>query len=389
MTTKREQLYIEEDRLLRLKWKNDYENGNINIGNITPIRSGIQNNNAIKNRKVILNENNDVLVVENCMICKLTKPITPLYFNTEYNNSGVCNLEKQSGKEQICNTPTYGCRECSTNKSRLKSLTKEEFIRQTLKTYPLLSIEWYNSQPKNCCISNIPLIEQINTDWRVSIQNNGLTKEHFPENCCLIAYEFNVQEQDAIPNLLECWKEAFKLILEELKNPSDPTENLNLINKRWNCSVYESGINVPSQININGKLKRNPEYSNLYNTKHLPAILNGLCDRYFKMDKKSKKRNPSNIIRLNKECLFNKLIKQNFKCYYTGIQFSFIRNKWNYFSLERLNNNIHHTDENTVFICRMFNTAGQLNRNKILTALLNQIHIPLTEEDRIIINNQL
>ncbi len=106
------------------------------------------------------------------------------------------------------------------------------------------------------------------------------------------------------------------------------------------------------------------------------------------MDTKSKKRN-DDAIRLNNECLFNKLVKQNFKCYYTGIQFSFDRDTWNYFSLERINNNLHHTDENTVFICRMFNTAGQLNRNKILTALLNQNHIPLSDEDRIIINNQI
>ena len=42
------------------------------------------------------------------MKCNEPKPITPKYFNSEYNNSGINNIDKESGKEQICNSPTYG-----------------------------------------------------------------------------------------------------------------------------------------------------------------------------------------------------------------------------------------------------------------------------------------
>jgi hypothetical protein len=107
------------------------------------------------------------------------------------------------------------------------------------------------------------------------------------------------------------------------------------------------------------------------------------------MDKKSKRNPATSGICINKVQLFEKLITQNFKCYYTGIPFSQDRDNWRYFSLERLDNTLNHTDKNSVFICRMFNTAGQLNRKKILTALLSQIHIPLSIEDKNIINTEL
>ena len=50
--------------------------------------------------------------------------------------------------------------------------------------------------------------------------------------------------------------------------------------------------------------------------------------------------------------------------------------------MERLDNEINHTDENCVFICRMFNTSGGLNRTKIFQILLTQILVPLTDEER-------
>jgi hypothetical protein len=82
------------------------------------------------------------------------------------------------------------------------------------------------------------------------------------------------------------------------------------------------------------------------------------------MDKISKKREGKSISRLNNKLLFNKLMTQEMKCYYTGIPLSTDRDDWRYFSLERLDNTLHHSDDNCVFICRMFNTAGQLNKKK-------------------------
>ena len=112
--------------------------------------------------------------------------------------------------------------------------------------------------------------------------------------------------------------------------------------------------------------------------------------RYKKNDKISKSRNykiDGNFVTDNQ--MYEKLVKQGFKCYYTGIPFSKNRDNWNYFSLERLDNTKNHTDENSVFICRMFNTTGGLNRKKILQILLTQILVPLTDEEQIIVKNIL
>jgi hypothetical protein len=390
MKTNREQTFEEKDRLLKIKWNNDYKNGKIKLGNITPNRSGVKTNNEIKNRTIIINSNNEIEIIETCLRCNIPKPITPKYYNSEYNNSGINNIDKESGKEQICNSPTYGCRECSRIISKQKGKQIDEYRRILLKTYHFLSLEWYNSQKKKCAISNICLNEENNSEWRVSIQNNGLDKEHIPEKCVLIAYEFNVQQQNAIHNLIDCWIEAFTLLLKELHNTSDNTENIEYLKKWYNNSPKDNGITEPSQIiNEDNKKIRNPKYSEQYNTKHLPAILNTLCDRYYKMDKKSIKRKEKNTSRLNKDLLFNKLIDQEMKCYYTGIPLSINRDNWRYFSLERLDNNLHHREDNCVFICRMFNTAGQLNKQKILKALLSQQHIQLSSDDINLINSKL
>jgi|688.fasta_scaffold235479_2 hypothetical protein len=390
MKPNREQAYEEDDKLLRKKWNTDYKNGKITIGNITPNRSGNKTNNEIKNRQVILNYNNEIEIVETCLRCNKEKPITPKYYHSEYNNSGINNIYKESGKEQFCNSQTYGCRECSKIISKQKGKQIDEYKRILLKPYPLLQLEWYNLQQKYCAISNLRLNEENNCDWRVSIQNNGSTKEHRPENCILIAYEFNVQEQYAIHNLIDCWKKAFSIIIQELRNNSDTRDIIEYVKKWYNNSPTDNGVTEPSQItNKDNQKIRNPEYSKQYNTKHFKAILNGLCDRYFKMDKKSIKRKDKNSSRLNSKILFNKLINQEMKCYYTGIPLSTDRDDWRYFSLERLDNILHHTEDNTVFICRMFNTAGQLNKKKILKALLSQQHIQLSSDDINLINNKL
>ena len=57
-----------------------------------------------------------------------------------------------------------------------KSYNQDEYVRRLLSKYPKLTLEWYKSIKNICAISNIPLNEKSNSEWRVSIQNN-LPKE--------------------------------------------------------------------------------------------------------------------------------------------------------------------------------------------------------------------
>jgi len=371
----------EEDRKLRRKWKRHYEQGFLSLGSISAHRYA---NTYARNRRCILGgkKGSEILVVESCLRCGKEQPITPIYFLFDKHSRSVSNLHVKSGKEFISNTRTRGCRECSRKVGRERSRCREEFLRVLLKAYPKLSREWYDRHPNICSISNLPLCEQSGrADWKVSIQNDGPTQDHLPELCTKIAYEFNVQEQKAIGNLLECWKEAFQEMMHEMMQPSDTDGLLNELSRKWTNTPSMSGVNVPSKVLLDQTWKKNPEYMRQLRQCHLPTILAAKLRSYVKMDKKSK-RNPrmAGIPIQHVHLLYDKLVKQKFRCYYTDIPFSLNRDDWRHFSLERLDNSLNHTDSNTVFICRMFNTPGQLNRQKIAKALLSQIHVPLINE---------
>lgn len=388
-----EKKFKEQHQKLLEKWNKDYLNGSLKKGLINPSKKATNKKNInIKNRNCIIDEEKNPCIIERCVICKIYKPVTPLYFNIE-SNSKINIIEQKSGFEQVSNRPTGGCRECYKKIYKDKK-TVDKYRKDLLKPYSNLSYDWYinkyNEQGGRCCITNVPLKEESQVDWRVSIQNNNnKLKDHYTENCSLIAFELNVQQQNAIPDLYECWKnEVFPSMLKELKNPTDTLEHIKNLEKKWNNSVKENGVDIPCQILENGKKKANPEYSRLCQLYHLPRILSDLCGRYMNADKRSK-RDTNNIKSLSPEILYNKLVKQKFKCYYSGIPLSFDRDYWNYFSLERIKNDINHTDENTVFICRIFNTAGGLNSKKLLYCLLNQNFIELSEGDKKIIKKLL
>jgi hypothetical protein len=114
-----------------------------------------------------------------------------------------------------------------------------------------------------------------------------------------------------------------------------------------------------------------------------------MLNNYKRQDKVSKRDPKMEPFDLTVENIYQKMVDQKCKCYYTGIPFSFNRDTWNYFSVERLDNSKNHTVDNCVFICRLFNTAGQLNEHKILTALLSQQHVALSEQQTCNIQEKL
>lgn len=331
-------------------------------------------------------------VYERCVRCGIEFPLTPLYFPIEKAGSKITNVERESGKEVVSNSPNSGCRECQKKVSMHRSQTSDEYIRVLLKSYPMLTKEWFISQSKRCYISNLPLFEgqKENVNWTISVQNNKPGEEHTPENCCLIAREFNVQQQDAIPDLLEAWKDAFKTMINEITNPSCDEELLSKFKIRYNNDPSKNGVTAPCQvINSDGKKKTNPEYSKQCQIFHLKRILRDMLNNYKRQDKVSKRNPTIQPFDLTVENIYQKMVDQNCKCYYSGIRFSLNRDIWNYFSIERLDNSKNHTVDNCVFVCRLFNTAGQLNRMKILTALLSQQHITLSDEQKYKIQENL
>ena len=345
-----------------------------------------------KNRRVHVNGCNSCGIVygnkcvyETCVRCGIEFPLTPLYFPIEKAGGKITNVERESGKEVVSNSPHSGCRECQKKVSMHRSKTQDEYRRILLKSYPMLTKEWFMSQSKRCYISNLPLFEgqKENVNWTISVQNNKPGEEHTPENCCLIAREFNVQQQDAIPDLLEAWKDAFQSTINEIMNPSCTEELLSKFKIWYNNNPNKNGVTAPCQVmNSDGKKKTNPEYSKQCQTFHLKRILRDMLNNYTHQDKVSKRNPIIDPFDLTVENIYQKMVDQNCKCHCTGIPFSLNRDTWNYFSIERLDNSKNHTVDNCVFICRLFNTAAQLDKPKILTALLSQQHVALSDEQR-------
>lgn len=390
LATDREKNFIDIHNKLLKKWNEDTK---VKIGIVSKWNNA-QKTFSDKQRKFELIDN-VITCTEKCLSCKERKPITPLYFNIEK----TFNVHCEPGKESISNTPSQGCRECTKNNCKKRAETREEYIRVLLKPYPKLDKNWYEQHPNKCAISNIDLIEKNNVDWRVSIQNNILKDlksnivviqkgdDHYKEHCIKIACEFNIQEQSCIRrDLVTTYKEEiFPTFLCEIMNPSDTTQIMKYVEEWYEKTPKESGVNEQNQIEVNGEKKINPEYSKNCKRLHLKTILQDQLNNYKRADKNSKniERHKNEKCDLSVEKLFKKLIYQKMKCYYTGIPLSTERDTWNYWSLERLDNNKNHTYENTVFICRIFNSAAGLNRKKLLYALSKQIHIHLSEEQRL------
>jgi hypothetical protein len=362
------------------KWNDDFINNKIKIEQVERWLCS-HNENFEKKKRIFDFIDNKINCSEICLVCNIRKPITPLYFMLGEN----FNVDCISGHEDFKNKPATGCRECNKNIHKQKrQQCSKTFINALLKHYPKLDLEWYNIHKNVCCISNIQLVERSNSDWRVSIQNNDTKTDHLPENCIKIAYEFNVAEWNFIKkDLVSTYiDEIFPSFIKELLSPTDTSDLIKYIIDWYNKSPFENGVTVAS---------RSINYEKYLSRYHLKYILKIQTTRYIHYDKNTKNnlRLGTEESKITKEILFDKLIKQKMKCFYTGIPFSTDRDTWNFWSLERLDNNKNHTDENTVFICRIFNSSAGLNRKKLLYALLTQIHVPLPNDVKMKIEKEL
>ena len=365
------------DKLIE-KWQKEYEDKKINIGSVEMWHKNQVNTFNEKDRKFEIIDDK-IMCTEICVLCKERKILTPLYFNFRNIEEYQKILDLPSGKYSVINKKCYGCRECN-KKNKKENFTTEDYGNSLLRLYKNLSRDWYDSIPNTCSISNIPLVEERHAIWRVSIQNNDTKTDHLPENCCKIAFEFNVAERDAVEHLIEAYKNnVFPAFIKELQNISDTTHLIDQLKINYNNSPKKNVFLV----------ENNKDYYSQLRKHNIKTILKDQAQSYKKQDKMSKRERIETDDILSGKQLFNKLIKQKMKCFYTGIPFSTDKDTWNFWSLERLDNNKNHTNANTVFICRIFNSSGGLNRKKILYALLTQIHVPLSNDVKMKIEKEL
>lgn len=353
---------------LLTKWKKDIP--------LNTIHNIISKKGNSHERKIILLDDNPI-VQEQCIKCQEWKPLYDFYLRKNY-------MELLSSKESINNDSKNPCHKCSILTRKEKADNPKIYIQRLLSNYPLLKNDWYKNQiDKNkglfCSILNVPLKESSDVDWQVSIQNNRCDiKEHLPEHCEIICREANVPQHNAIPDLKIAYTELFTYIINKTINPFTEEQNKEFCKKwadKFKLSPKESGVESKSR--ENGKISS--DYDKELRFKHLKTMFTNDSKAVHQHDKKSKRTPPTEKSRLNATNMFSIGEKQGWNCYYSGIRLSMNRNDWNYPSLERLDNSLNHTIENTVLICRLLNTTGQWSSEKLNFAMKYQKLVKLTK----------
>lgn len=109
-------------------------------------------------------------------------------------------------------------------------------------------------------------------------------------------------------------------------------------------------------------------YRSVYNNTLRGFILRRLSGAKHHITNKSKKRNEKcKEFTLTIDDLFDRIIEQHGKCYYSDIPLVFKEHSEWMCSIERINNEIGYTKENIVLVCSEFNTmdASVLATNEI------------------------
>ncbi len=373
------------------RWEKAYALGSLPLGPLTqlfleadPPRSW----NLAKNRNCVLVDGKP-RIFETCAgECRRVLEITSKNFQID------C-TDRPAGLEIVRNGPTYQCRKCAALYSKTNRVGVNEFIRSLLKRpqYKLLTKAWFEErsilQNGRCLIDNSLLVLEKNRMHKASIQNFKTGFEHVPEHCGLICAEFNVPEHKAVSNLVETYKVFFSKFLDELKHPTDTSDLIGRLIVWWQNTPRQNGVTADWGRRENGKQIMNPEFSAQRNKLDLKSIIAATIARHKITDCQSKRDPAMAGVVLSSEQFFDKLISQKGKCFYTGIPFSVARDTWNFWSLERINNKLNHTDANTVLVLRIFNTPPGLSRIRLLEALLSQIHVPISLDDKVIIHAEI
>lgn len=329
-------------------------------------------------RKIIITNDNPI-VLEKCSLCNEFKPLYDYYLRNNY-------MDVESSKENINNDEKNPCRECSklTRKEKINNNT-DAYITRLLYNYPKLTKKWYQDQiEKNgglfSSIIGVPLTAASSGCWQVSIQNNRRDLEHLPENCEIISLEENIPQHNAIPDLKIAFTELFTEMVEQLKEPDSKKiidDHSRMWEDRYKLTPAESGIKIKSR--ENGKISK--EYDRELQQKHLKSMFTCDAKAAYARDKNSKRQINENE-RIYEKDVFNIGQKQAWKCFKSGVKLSMNRNSWNYPSLERLDNSLNHTNQNTVLICRLLNSTdrAQWSSEKLNYALKYQKLVDVPDE---------
>lgn len=199
-------------------------------------------------------------------------------------------------------------------------------------------IKIYNDQKGMCHYSGIKMETTHYTNWQCSPERLDNSKGYTVDNVRLICLEFNVYRTN--------WKENIGKI-ESLRSKIVDISKLK-----------KEVIKAKKNINASKGVRKGEFYV------FIRKLFGNACagSRYkSKIGAKKELLSSRSQLTITKENLFDKIIEQKGRCYYSGIPLVFKSNSEWKCSLERLDNKKGYTNENTVLICVEFNSSDLTN----------------------------
>ncbi len=319
-----------------------------------------------------------------CVNCKQKLHRTTEFFNA---NSIITFEGAEPGHESLHNSTSTPCKSCVSKIKMEKHKTREAFISHLILKYPMLTKEWFNEtlekQNGRGLITNTILNLTSNASNCAGIHRYNNNLDHTQLNCFLEVQELNVPQYKAIESLKKAWVDVFIYFANEFEGNIDDVDYLQLFCDQYNKTQKDLGIDY-----CNGKKNYDQQcyilhFKTLFQKRIKDYIQHDIRAHRFKLPKDVTMKQfidtlyPNAILQLE---------KQKGYCGLTQIGLTY-QQRWNQFSLERINNNLPHFTQdgklpNCMFICRLFNSSRQLSSKMILEYFLTQILVPISEKTR-------
>jgi len=241
----------------------------------------------------------------------------------------------------------------------------------------------YENQKGLCYYSGIAMNITIKSHWQASPERLDNTIGYTEENTKLICLEFNIAHGQWNKNKINLLKTLRKEIVditeleEKIKNAKLPKIIQQVNTKRKNKLIddieyYEctkcNDFKIVSEFRIVGKNQilynickvcekiRRDKYNNSFKGFLMKTLQN--AKDHAKIRQKNKNRKGSHgTFNLTIDDLFDKLLEQKGKCYYSGVPLIFKNKSEWMMSIERLDSTKGYVKDNIVLICVEFNST--------------------------------
>lgn len=319
------------------------------------------------------------VVYQVCACCNEEKELTPDNFclsNSNKNKFLTCEM----GQESFRNSLLHPCRNCHANIKAIKHSKGIGYAKSLVSTYPKLNITWYEERKRaqhDCYFTFdlLSIVEDTADPHKVGIHNEASNNEHLPESCVLDPASMNISEYEMlkianVKTLSQLWiqhimptmlfnLDAFEPVVQEFM-------------QRMKNTVKENGVTA--------SWKDSCEYNRQRKMFHVPYMILNKIQHCNEADKKQS-YHVAESDKLSREYFVSLFLSQQGRCFYSNIAFSFNRDDWRHWSIERIDNEKGHAKGNVVLICRAFNAQGA-RRSSIWKWIQCQTHVAMSEKQK-------